>query len=308
MVDVHDYTVGCICALPTPEGVALRLFLDKEDDPLKIPAANPSSISRPTYITGTMGNHKVAIATLPEGSYGIASATSVIEDMVRSFPNLRCCLMVGIGGGAPNLPDHDIRLGDVVVSTPPIQGQPFRSTQHLNEPPKYLMSAVGELVQRYEMDDMPLQRMADDALPDYIHPAENGGNCSELCGDDPSHLVDRPTREEGPDDLIVHRGVIASGSALMKDATMRDQLAKDKGILCFEMEAAGLMNTFPCLVIRGICDYSDSHKNDRWHGYAAMMAAAYAKQILSVLQPWDVEAMDKISASLKSTANHFHKI
>jgi nucleoside phosphorylase len=251
--------------------------------------------------------------------------------MVRSFPNIRCCLMVGIGGGAPNLPDHDVRLGDVVVSSTrnglggilqydhgkAIQGQPFRSTQHLNEPPRYLMSAVGELTQRYEMDEMPLQRMVSEALakkpklqrkyqrpdaksdrlyrPDYVHVSGKGGDCSELCGDDASHLVDRPAREKGSDDLIVHRGVIASGSSLMKDATVRDRWAQEKGVLCFEMEAAGLVNTFPCLVIRGICDYSDSHKNDDWHGYAAMMAAAYAKQLLSVLQSWTVEAVDKIT-------------
>lgn len=49
------------------------------------------------------------------------------------------------------------------------------------------------------------------------------------------------------------------------------------------MEAAGLMDNFPCLVIRGICDYSDSHKNKRWQEYAAATAAAYAKELLSVV-------------------------
>jgi nucleoside phosphorylase len=49
------------------------------------------------------------------------------------------------------------------------------------------------------------------------------------------------------------------------------------------MEAAGLMNSFPCLVIRGICDYADTHKNKRWQEYAAAMAAAYAKDLLSVI-------------------------
>ena len=56
----------------------------------------------------------------------------------------------------------------------------------------------------------------------------------------------------------------------MKDALFRDTLVAEKDVLCFEMEAAGLMNHFPCLVIRGICDYSDSHKNKEWQGYAAM--------------------------------------
>jgi nucleoside phosphorylase len=46
------------------------------------------------------------------------------------------------------------------------------------------------------------------------------------------------------------------------------------------MEAAGLMNSFPCLVIRGICDYADSHKDDLWQRYAAATAAAYAKELL----------------------------
>jgi hypothetical protein len=49
------------------------------------------------------------------------------------------------------------------------------------------------------------------------------------------------------------------------------------------MEAAGLMNTFPCVVIRGLCDYADSHKNKQWQEYAAATAAAYAKELLSVI-------------------------
>jgi hypothetical protein len=54
------------------------------------------------------------------------------------------------------------------------------------------------------------------------------------------------------------------------------------------MEAAGLMDNFPCLVIRGICDYADSHKNKQWQGYAAATAGAYAKELLSVIPPKQV--------------------
>ncbi len=75
----------------------------------------------------------------------------------------------------------------------------------------------------------------------------------------------------------------------MKDALLRDNLSAQRDILCFEMEAAGLMNNFPCLVVRGICDYSDSHKNTEWQGYAAMAAAAYAKEILLQVKPNGVE-------------------
>ncbi|KAE8314556.1 hypothetical protein BDV41DRAFT_575816 [Aspergillus transmontanensis] len=75
----------------------------------------------------------------------------------------------------------------------------------------------------------------------------------------------------------------------MKDANVRDKLANNEGVLCFEREAAGLMNHFPCLVIRGICDYSDSHKNEKWQGFAAMAASVYAKQLLSQIAPTRLE-------------------
>jgi hypothetical protein len=75
----------------------------------------------------------------------------------------------------------------------------------------------------------------------------------------------------------------------MKDALIRDKLSAQKNVLCFEMEAAGLVNDFPCLVIRGICDYADSHKNSKWQGYAAMVAAAYAKDLLYRVVPQQVK-------------------
>jgi hypothetical protein len=60
-------------------------------------------------------------------------------------------------------------------------------------------------------------------------------------------------------------------------------LMRELDVLCFEMEAAGLMDGFPCLVIRGICDYADSHKNKGWQAYAAATAAAYAKEMISII-------------------------
>jgi hypothetical protein len=82
---------------------------------------------------------------------------------------------------------------------------------------------------------------------------------------------------------LVHYGLIASGNQVIKDSHIRDRLSRDLKAFCVEMEAAGLMNNFPCLIIRGICDYSDSHKNKEWQAYAAATAAAYAKELLSVI-------------------------
>lgn len=111
-----------------------------------------------------------------------------------------------------------------------------------------------------------------------------------LC--DPRMILKRPPRE----DLMIHYGLIASGNQVIKDAAFRNKLKKDfKGnVLCIEMEAAGLMNDFPCIVIRGICDYADSHKNKVWQEYAAATAAAYAKALLSLLPVSDIDRMQAI--------------
>jgi nucleoside phosphorylase len=104
--------------------------------------------------------------------------------------------------------------------------------------------------------------------------------CHE-CGCDPARRLQRDFDEDEGEDprVVVHRGLIASGELVIKDAGLRDRLAEELGILCFEMEAAGALADFPCMVIRGVSDYCDSHKNDAWHGYAAAAAAAYARQL-----------------------------
>ena len=103
---------------------------------------------------------------------------------------------------------------------------------------------------------------------------------------DKTQIVKRKRR-----DMRVHYGLIASGNQVIKDAAFRDKLTKDLGgsVLCVEMEAAGLMNNFPCVVIRGICDYSDSHKNKAWQEHAAAVAAAFAKELLGCVEPSDVD-------------------
>ncbi|BCS00624.1 uncharacterized protein AKAW2_50965A [Aspergillus luchuensis] len=114
---------------------------------------------------------------------------------------------------------------------------------------------------------------------DYDHDTLRDGSFCDGC--DRSKLVQRqPRLSTAP---RIHYGLIASGNRVMRDGKTRDKLRDGHDILCFEMEAAGIVDSFPCLVIRGICDYSDSHKNKAWQGYAAATAAAYAKELLSVI-------------------------
>ncbi|KAJ6790264.1 hypothetical protein PWT90_06580 [Aphanocladium album] len=325
----QDYTVGWICALPT-EYVAAKVFLDDEHAAPAYTVAHDNN----DYTLGRIGKHNVVIAVLPSGEYGTASAAGVARDMLHSFPNVRLGLMVGIGGGAPSS-KHDIRLGDVVVSEPGnglggvfqydfgknIQDQPFESTRFLAPPPQVLLTAISGLKAIYTINGHNIEQDIKNCLlrkgrlrkrfgrPEaetdrlyrshIIHPPGEG-SCSLACGVDASSVVIRRVRDDGDDDPKIHYGVIASANQLMKDAKIRDQLAEERGVLCFEMEAGGLMNQFPCLVVRGICDYSDTHKNKDWQGYAAMTAAAYAKDLLKRISPKKVEAEKKISELLES--------
>lgn len=129
-------------------------------------------------------------------------------------------------------------------------------------------------------------------LPEVIH---HQAGCA-VCAADSSTLIPRSERADDEDNPTIHYGLIASGNLLIKDALIRDRLAVEKDVLCFEIEAAGLMNTFLYLVIRGICDYSDSHKNKEWQGYTAIVAAAYTKDLLQRIPLNRIEAEERISA------------
>src|ERR1700742_3860192 len=106
-----DYTVGWICALPT-ELTAAMAILDEVHTPLPQHPKDSNS-----YTLGRIGPHNVVVACLPSGQLGNTSAAAVASQLRFSFTAIRVWLIVGIGGGVPSK-DHDIRLGDVVVSTP----------------------------------------------------------------------------------------------------------------------------------------------------------------------------------------------
>jgi nucleoside phosphorylase len=291
------YTVAWICALPL-EMTAAKLMLDK------VHASLPQRITdHNAYTLGSVGDHNVVVACLPSGVYGTTSAAIVLAHMLPTFPSLRFALMVGVGGGVPK--SADIRLGDVVVSMPTaasggviqydygktLRDGSFQRTGSLNKPPQYLLTAVSqirsdpetslekaltEVLQRYENIRDQFSRPSKDWLFEATY--DHKGEKSDCSACDQTQLVDRQTRKSG--EPLIHCGLIASGNQVMKNAQIRDSIAQQIGILCFEMEAAGLMDQLPCLVIRGICDYCDSHKHKDWQGYAALTAAAYAAHLL----------------------------
>ena len=301
-----DYTVGWICALPTELAVAVAML---DEHHVTLPR---DSHDINNYNLGRIGGHNVAIACLPFGVTGTTSAATAASYIRSTFPSIVFGLMVGVGGGAPSA-TNDIRLGDVVVSRPDgmsggiihydfektVQEGRLVRTGSLNRPPDMLLNAVSSLQARHMLEEAELPRHLSQMLSKYpkmkgvgtyqgeqhdqLFKAEyNHRAGADTCSDcDPLQVVSRSIRSDSVP--VIHYGLIASGNQVMRDGATRERLRKELNVLCFEMEAAGLMDNFPCLVIRGICGYADTHKNKRWQPYAAAVAAAYAKELLCVI-------------------------
>lgn len=302
---LDTFQIGWICALPI-EAAAAAEMLDEEFGILDEQDAADTN----TYTLGRIGKHHVVIACLPGGQYGITSATTVANNMIRTFSkSLRVGLMVGIGGGIPSAA-HDIRLGDVVISYPQgtcggviqydmgkvVAGGEFERTGSLNSPPRALLTAVSA-IRAAELRDEPryleyIQSVIGRNARTRKHLGRPAAQCDRLFQSKHEHPANanscdgcpaewEETRSErGDSHPQPHYGIIASGTLVIKHGETREQLRATTGALCFEMEAAGLMLDFPCIVIRGVCDYADSHKNKQWQGYAALAAASYTKELL----------------------------
>ncbi|KAF3074427.1 Ankyrin repeat domain-containing protein 50 [Trichoderma lentiforme] len=298
-----DYTVGWICPLEVEQVAALEM-LDEEHVRLPQPPTDHN-----VYSLGSISGINIVVAGLYQA--GNSQAATVATQLRMTFPNIRFGLLVGIGGGIPVKTDNGmIRLGDIVVSKPSgihsgaiqydhgkARDGVFERIGSLAPPPAVLLNAAQDLgARRARSRKDPLEdniKRIDTSirglrkykypgadrdylyLPNHIH-SQSGLLCEE-CGCSESQRIKRDREDEGY--LVVHRGTIASGELVIKNALLRDLLAQEHGLLCFETEAAGALADFPCLVIRGISDYCDSHKNNEWHGYAAAAAAAYARQL-----------------------------
>ncbi|KAL4945797.1 hypothetical protein BDV06DRAFT_229971 [Aspergillus oleicola] len=331
------YTVGWVC-VRDPELAAARTLLDEKHEP---PYTTNDDYK---YLVGRMGEHNVAI-TRP-ASAGRSAATAAATNLVRTFKKIRFVLMVGVGGGATNAPSRpglrtpteDIFLRDVVVGCPHgnhggvlqydmgVQhpGR-YQIRSHLNKPGTLLIQAAQNLQSKHgfaegNMHDYIRQAILDlekigrtefqcpgpehDLLfePEYYH---RGTDTEKFCqGCDTAQLVKRAR----PDTPRVYYGLIGSADTVMQDGHLRDRMRQSDKVLCFEMEAAGLMDSFPCLVIRGISDYADTHKNKVWQPYAALTAAAYAKDLLSVIKARRVEDAEMAFTLFKERVDEIYSI
>ncbi|KAI8717170.1 NACHT domain-containing protein [Fusarium sp. LHS14.1] len=315
-VQPQDITVAIFCALAT-EVAAVRFTLDERltSHPMM------AGLDAFTYSYGRIEDHNDVIARGTQ--MGPVNAAACAATAVQQFPNIRFALMIGIAGGIPSR-SRDIRLGDVAVgipggSHPGVLQYDFGKYQQdgsfilkgcLNKPPSILINACHRLEE--EEEEMgrrphcfilknigekhePYQRPSkDDVLfKDDFHHVNASGDCSECEAAGEDGVISRRPRN-GTDASFIHLGLILSGGGVVKNPEDRHLLRRgNEDAICFEMEAAGIVDQIPCLVIRGICDYADTHKNDDWHRYAAAAAAAYGKAVLANVTGQEVKATTK---------------
>ncbi|KAI1322280.1 hypothetical protein F5Y16DRAFT_413326 [Xylariaceae sp. FL0255] len=311
-----DYHVVWVCP-----GVALdpaRLMLEEEHDRPVYDANYDDN----TYICGTMEGHNVVLATNPPGMAGNVTAGRLAVPIFKTFPNVKMTMLIGIGGGVPSPTPaddtlKDIHLGDVVVGWPGdgkqavvyyesgrLHSDKFEILGTIDRPDWVLLNALGILesyhkfgTTRFSEHLKRLDKHKQFAHPDlqqdklfqpsYGH-KEGKESCAEC--DDREMVYRNPRTREHQDQFIFHRGRIGTGNAIVVDANQRDLISERcGGLQCIEMSAAGVDASRNCLVIRGISDYCDTHKNGVWKHYAAAKAAVFGRELLRMITPRQVD-------------------
>jgi nucleoside phosphorylase len=247
------------------------------------------------YTVGEIGNHRVAVVGYYQ-EQGLAASGSMAAEVIRDLPNLQFGLLVGISGGIPSS-TNDMQLGDVAVATPE------------DNRPGIVGYDLGKEVEdgRYELKHW--QNSTHPLLRSVINliRARNGSQFRRHL-----RILDKHPEFQRPEAALhtdpmrpkVHYGTILSGNTVIKSQSRRDQLRDMYGGIAVEMEAAGIMTRLPVAVIRGISDFADSSKNSAWQPYAAIAAAAYAKEVLLCL-PYEDR---KVGKPLPGTLISYSKI
>ncbi|KXL46243.1 MAG: hypothetical protein FE78DRAFT_372389 [Acidomyces sp. 'richmondensis'] len=178
-----------------------------------------------------------------------------------------------------------------------------------------IRTALATLQAKHELEDNRIPDLLEQEFQKYPkmraryrHPGFGSNGKRDIYRGHGGREIEREAREI-PE---IHYGIIASSNSLENSANHRDmtlaRLRKENiDPICFEMEAAGLMNSFPCLVIRGICDYADERRNDDWQRYAAATAAAFAKKFLECLDVAEVQKTQNLGELLKDITQELHQ-
>ncbi|KAF5704087.1 kinesin light chain [Fusarium globosum] len=288
--DRCGFKIAIICALPLEADAVGALFdhyWDDEDSPFDKASGDPNA-----YSTGVIGRHNVVLSYMP--GMGIANAAAVASNCGKSFPGIKLALVVGVCGVVPFKPNKDeIVLGDAIISDGIVQQTESGDTRSAGKTPitpespkvERQDSILGILRQEPELGAEYPGVTKDTLFDAFYRHAIDQKSCEQLGCNGKLVLRNRLETAGIHPTPSVHFGLIASGNTVMKSGEDRDRIATAEGIIAFEMEGAGVRDNFPCIIIKGACDYADSHKSKVWQGYAAATAAACTKAFLSFWVP-----------------------
>lgn len=314
-----DFHVAVLCALSL-EADAVIASMDRiwtshdlaENEELQKPDGDINS-----YTCGTIGRHNVVLVHLPK--MGTVGASRVAAMLCMSYPNITLGAVVGICGVVPGMDSlrRERILGDVIISTSIVTYDSGRETDDgfeqrtgvdntLSGLPTELMGFIKtqmgvkareELEKQTRLNLVAIRnakieakypgKAADRIFKSECLHGDRDRDCDELKCGARGEIHGRARLGEDDEDPspFVHYGVVASANRVMRAAEKRDKIAKEDSAIAFEMEGAGAWNKFPCLVIKGACDYSDGHKHKKWQNYAAATAASCFKGLLREWTP-----------------------
>lgn len=272
-----EFEIAIICALPVAWNAVEALFeVDYESSGISYRKAEGDSNS---YTTGRLGNQHVVLAYMPGMS--VMSAAAVACNLRSSFRNIKVGMVVGVCSGVPmTSAGEEILLGDVIVSTSVIHMDFGRLYPHRFSRKKETADTLGRAG--------PEIRAFIGKMSGYLTSsrlrAKTNSYSSELCSrkefsnstypGSGNELIDHDRLQQ------IHSGRIASGNHVVKTWQERDQIAREEGVIGFEVESAGTWDYIPTIVIKGVCDYADGHNDKHWQAYAATTAAACTRAML----------------------------
>ncbi|KID65988.1 NACHT and Ankyrin domain protein, partial [Metarhizium hybridum] len=301
-----EFRVAIVCALLC-EYDAVSLLFDNFYD-LKRDHYGRAPGDQNTYHTGRIGPIDAVLVRLSE--MGKVTAASTTASLRSSFPGLELVVLTGICGGVPHAEANGIVLGDVILAKTVVQydlgseyhngfraktavheglGRPSRAIRN------FLSAIQSHRLMKSIMEDTvaflkDLQEAAaaeswsstyqypgieQDKLFEPTHLHKHQSDCEDC--NNPDKFCDK-AHHQTCDELECGRH--GSGDRVIKSGQLRDIIAKKHNLVAFEMEGAGVWDEIPCIIVKSVCDYADSHKNEEWQNYAAATAAAATKALL----------------------------
>lgn len=307
------HTVRWICSLDTEYAAAKAMLDEGEDDPLsyqahetsyshtknihwfldrsKFQAWNSESDRNLLWASGKPGcgkrlircdfprlSHHTALSTFTCGSIG---NTSINIEVAKSS-DLRCERKMK--HGAPEAFECLVRRRDRVRHHIVGADQNFREIlrPHIEPFPNLCKS------------------------PSSDHSSENWSLIPKCLDEYKELLCNRPIREPFS---TSSRSRLKAGSVLrpiryLLEGCKQSSLATQNDQLCFEMQAVGLDDNIPCLVIRGIFNYADSQRNTIQQHDAAMAWTILARGQVYRIIPRLVTQEPKITEVLEEGDSH----